>query len=258
MGENIIELKDLTVYRGGEKVLDSVTLVVPPGSFYAIIGPNGSGKTTMVKTILGLFKSDSGTVRVFGKKPEQLGKQRSRIGYIPQGFPVDTDFPVTVSEVVMMGLFGKIGLFKSPQASDHQAVADALEKVDLDTYGQIPIGELSGGQLQRVFLARALVSDPDLLILDEPTTGVDVTTSEGFYKLLHRLGDQGVTVILVSHDVGVVARHADLVACLNRSLVEHGSVKEVLTEEVIESMYGEHAVAFPHASLDHNCQVDEQ
>ena len=251
MNDPLVKLEETTVYRADNLVLDNITLEIPAGSFHAIIGPNGSGKTTLVKTILGLIPYQSGQVRVFGQLPDKLGKERHRLGYVPQGMPVDLNFPVNVLQVVLMSRYGRIGLFNSPGKADYEAARRALERVDMLPAAQTPINELSGGQLQRVFVARALATDPDLLLLDEPTTGVDINTSEGFYELLHSLVAEGVTVVLVSHDVGVVARHADLVACLNRRLIVHGSPGEVLDDDVIESMYGKQASVFPHAHMSH-------
>jgi len=252
MDQPLVKLEETTVYRGGRLVLDNINLEIPPGSFYALIGPNGSGKTTLIKTILGLLPLDSGRVQVFGCPSDRLGEERYRLGYVPQGMPVDLNFPVDVLQVVLMSSYGRVGLFHLPGQEDYKSARGALERVGMVEEAHTPISELSGGQLQRVFVARALASEPELLLLDEPTTGVDFNTSESFYELLHELVDEGVSVVLVSHDVGVVARHADLVACLNRRLIVHGSPDEVLNDEVIEKMYGEHASVFPHAHLSHD------
>lgn len=248
--EPIILLEHVTVTYQDLVALEDVSLSVPPGAFLAIIGPNGAGKTTLLKTILGLLRPVRGTVRVFGKAPWELDGRQQRIGYVPQVMSVDLNFPVRAGEVVLMGRYGRIGLFRRPSAADRQAALQAMERVGIADLADRPIARLSGGQRQRVFLARALANEPDLLLLDEPTTGVDVAATESLYELLRGLHDEGITILVVSHDVGVVAAYVDMVACVNRRLVAHGRPDEV-GGNVLSCMYGPEAMLFGHGPVSH-------
>lgn len=247
----VIQVTDLTILREELLVLDSVSLTVMKGEFTAIVGPNGSGKTTLVKAILGLVRPDAGTVEVFGMPVSQLGELRSKIGYVPQIFDIDLNFPITVFETVLMGTYGRLGLARRPKREDKEAAMAALEKVGVADLKDRSIARLSGGQRQRVFIARALANNPDLLVLDEPTTGVDVATTGTLYSLLHQLKQEGVTVVLVSHDVGVVATYIDTVACLNRSLVAHCRPDEAVCTEALTEMYGCHVAFLHHGEAPH-------
>jgi len=248
----IIDIQNLDVSYGDTLVLESINLQVQSGEFLAVIGPNGSGKTTLMRSILGLIPPLHGHIHVFGQRPDALGPLRNRIGYVPQLMTVDFQFPVRVSDVVMMGRYGKLGLFHRPGPADRQATERALGQVGMAELADRQIGQLSGGQRQRVFVARALVSAPTLLILDEPTTGTDAESTESLYELLHRLNhDDHITIVLVSHDVGIVAQHVDVVACLNRRLVAHGRPAEVLSGETLSCMYGDEAVFFGHGKVPH-------
>jgi len=251
MDEYIIEMEDVSVSFGDVPVLDRVFFQVRGGEFLAILGPNGSGKTTLIKCILGLIRPDRGTVKIFGKDPWNLNHDRHRIGYVPQLISVDLAFPLLAKEAVLMGRYARIGMFRRPKQADREAARIAMERVGIADLADRPIGRLSGGQRQRVFLARALANEPEILFLDEPTTGVDPTTTESFYELLGRLHREGITIIIVSHDVGVVASHVDGVACLNRGLVGHGRPEEVLGSEEVAKMYGCDAVFFHHGKIPH-------
>jgi len=247
----IIELDHVTVTYQDLVALDDVTLTVAPGSFLAIIGPNVAGKTTLLQVILGLVRPVAGRVSVFGKSPADLDGERRRIGYVPQIMSVDLNFPVSVGEMVLMGRYGRMGLFHRPAATDRAAVLDAMKRVGIADLADRPIRRLSGGQRQRAFLARALANEPDLLLLDEPTTGVDATTTEGLYELLRSLHASGITMMVVSHDVGVVASYVEGVVCINRRLVAHGRPAEVLGSEELSKMYGCDAVFFHHGRVPH-------
>jgi zinc transport system ATP-binding protein len=247
----IVELEHVYASYQDLPVLEDVSLAVSRGDFLAIIGPNGSGKTTLLQVILGLTRPDSGTVRVFGRAPGELDGERWCIGYCPQGLSVDLNFPVHAGEVVLMGRYGRIGLLRRPSAADRAAARRAMERVGVADLHDRPIARLSAGQRQRVFLARALVADPELLLLDEPTTGVDVASTESLYELLRGLHQAGMTIVVVSHDVGVVASYVDGVACLNRRLVAHGRPEEVLASDALEQMYGCDAVLFHHGRVPH-------
>ncbi len=252
MSQPAVELDRVTVRFGDLTVLEEVTLQVPEGAFWAILGPNGAGKTTLLRVLLGLVRPQRGVVRLFGQPPSQLRPRWRYIGYVPQWHQVDLRFPVRVRDVVLMGRYGRIGLLRRPTRADHQAVQQALEQVGIPDLADRPLRALSGGQRQRVFLARALVNAPRLLLLDEPTAGVDAAASEGLYDLLRRLHrEQGITVLLVSHDIGVVAQYVNGVACVNRRLVTHGRPEEVLTEPTLAAMYGCQAVFFHHGQAPH-------
>ncbi len=247
----VVELKGVTVAYGRLRVLEDVDLIVPAGAFLAVIGPNGAGKTTLVRTILGLVKPVKGTVRVFGRSPEALGALRREIGYVPQMHAVDLRFPVRARDVVMMGRYARLGLFRRPGRADREAVQRAMARVGVADLADRPLGDLSGGQRQRVFLARALATEPRLLILDEPTAGVDAQATKSLYELLREFQREGMTVIMVSHDVGVVSQYVDGVACVNRRLVAHGRPEVVLTEATLNEMYGCQALFFHHGHAPH-------
>jgi ABC-type Mn2+/Zn2+ transport system ATPase subunit len=247
----VIELEGVTARYQDLIALEDVTFRVAAGEFVALIGPNGSGKTTLVKAILGLVPPSAGTVRLFGKPPRQLDGDWKRVGYVPQIAQIDPRFPIRVLDVVLMGRYGQVGLIRRPGPRDREAAWRALEQVGIADLARRPIGRLSGGQRQRVLVARALANEPELLLLDEPTTGVDVGTTEGVFDLLETLHYQGITILVVSHDVGVVAQHVDQVACINRRLVAHGRPEEVLSGKVLECMYGPQAVLVGHGELPH-------
>jgi zinc transport system ATP-binding protein len=254
----IIQLDRVCVTFQDLLVLEDVSLSVPSGDFLAIIGPNGAGKTTLLRVILGLVRPASGSVRVFGKAPWNLNGERRRIGYVPQVLSVDLNFPVRASEVVLMGRYGRIGLVRRPSSADRAAAHRAMERVGIADLADRSIARLSGGQRQRVFLARALANDPDLLLLDEPTTGIDVAATESLYELLRSLHEDGITILVVSHDVGVVASYVNGVACVNRRLVAHGRPEEVLGSEELEQMYGCAAMFFHHGRVPHLVVEKEQ
>jgi zinc transport system ATP-binding protein len=247
----IIELEHVTVTFQDLLALDDVSLSVPRGSFLALIGPNGAGKTTLLQVILGLIRPAKGSVRIFGKNRAEFNGERRRIGYVPQLMSVDLNFPISVGEVVLMGRFGRIGLFRRPSAVDRAAALEAMKRVGIADLAERPIRRLSGGQRQRVFLARALANEPELLLLDEPTTGVDAVSSESLYELLRTLHAGGITMLVVSHDVGVVASYVEGVVCINRRVVAHGRPAEVLGSDELAKMYGCEAMFFHHGHVPH-------
>ena len=216
--------------------LEEVSLSIPRGSAVAIVGPNGSGKSTLLKVLLGLLDPWSGTVVVLGRPPKDA---RRRIGYVPQTDVGDWRFPATVGEVVMMGRYRRLGLFRRPGAADRAAVRAALERVGMADRSDDQVGELSGGQRQRVFLARALVQEPELLLLDEPLAGVDALTEHDIYGLLGDLRERGVTILFTTHNLASVADYFDLALFLNRRLVAFGPPARVFTEENLRAAYGE-------------------
>ena len=244
----VIEIENLSFSYNGFRVLEDVDLTVDQGDFISIVGPNAGGKTTLLKLILGLLKPTSGNVRVFGKPPIKV---RSRIGYMPQHASLDPLFPVSVMDVVLMGRLGngsKLGLFGR---SDKEAAAGALRQVELYEIRKRPFSALSGGQAQRVLIARALVSEPELLILDEPTSNVDTVVETELFEILNQLNEQ-MTVAVVTHDLGFVSRYVKRVACVNRKVVVHPTSE--ITGEMINEIYGQNMHMVRH---DHCCAGEE-
>jgi len=233
-----VEIEDAGYAYGEMPVLEHINLTVDPGDFLGIIGPNGSGKTTLLRVMLGLLAPMTGRVRLFGKDPLAF-REWSRLGYVPQKATLDPALPATVHEVVASGLGPTFGLFRRLRATERRRVGDVLAHVGMDAHAAGRIGALSPGQQQRVLIARALVSDPELLILDEPTGGVDPEAQTSFYALLHHLNrEREVTLILVSHDIGVVAKEVTKLACLNRRLIFHGRPGDFLSDAALAALYG--------------------
>lgn len=248
--KNIIELENVVVYLNDRMVLEDINMSIPYGCVTAVIGPNGAGKTTLLKTILGIIKPSSGKISVFGKSPDHLGKDRNRIAYVPQIRSVDMTFPIRAKEAVMMGRYPTLGLFAKPSKEDYKIVDEVMEQVDITSIADKPLSKLSGGQVQRVFIARALAANPELLFLDEPTNGVDQLHSSNFYELLKILKKENMTIIIVSHDIGVIANYVDAVACINKKLFLH-SVPKAINGKVLSEMYGCDAVLFNHGEIPH-------
>jgi len=221
---NIIEVKGVSFSYGHGDVLRDVGINIHKGDYLGIVGPNGAGKTTLLKIMLGLLSPDSGSVKLFGKDADSF-KDRSRIGYVPQkATSFDANFPATVQEVVLMGRYGKRGLLCKMTVSDKAHVKTALSHVGMWDKRSKLIGDLSGGEQQRVFIARALAAEPEIIFLDEPTSGVDSRTQDEFYALLKKLNQElDLTLVLVSHDVEKVVGEVMHVACVDRTLVFHDS-----------------------------------
>lgn len=241
MNAPVVEIKNLSYTYDEQKVLDDINLTVNKGEFLGIVGPNGSGKSTLIKCILGFLKPQQGNISVFGSPIRKL-QDSSRIGYVSQkANSFNTGFPATVKEVVASGLYGKLGLFRRMAKKHMEQVERAIAQVGLTSYQNRNIGKLSGGQQQRAFIARALVADPDLLVLDEPTVGIDAKTTEEFYELLRRLHrEEGLTLVMVTHDIGAVSSAVDRVACLNRHLYYHGDAAgfEERRQDILTRAYG--------------------
>lgn len=230
--EEIVKLQDVWVYyEDNVCALEKVNLSIYKEDFLGIIGPNGGGKTTLLKVILGLVKPSRGQVKVLGDIPE---KNRKFIGYVPQNILFDKEFPVSVWDVVLMGRLGQRGYFRRYNQEDKEKALDALKKVGMLEFKDKQIGKLSGGEQQRVFVARALVTEPRLLLLDEPMASIDPPMRAEFYALLEKLRKQ-MAIVLVSHDLSAVSIYVNKIACLNRRLFYHGS-KEITAEE-IEAAY---------------------
>jgi zinc transport system ATP-binding protein len=245
----IIDVRNVTFGFGGPPVLSDVSLPIRRGDFLAIIGPNGSGKTTLVKIILGLLRPDRGEVTLMGESPARF-RERHRIGYIPQkATNIDPIFPASVREVVAMAVLSHRSSLGMTKRDAEAAIVRALRRVDMAGLAKAPVGSLSGGQQQRVLIARALVSRPEVLFLDEPTTGVDARTRDLFYHMLDELNTkEGMTIVLVTHDIGIVDKHVRQVACLNQKLVYHGSHAEFCRGDAIREIVsgGHHVVAHGH------------
>ncbi len=237
----LIELQDVSFQYEYTQVLSNISLTVREGDFLALLGPNGSGKSTLLKIILNLLKPTKGSVKLFGE-PSAAFKHREWIGYVSQkSNSFNSGFPATVKEVVASGLTKKIGLFKRNLPKQQKSIMEALQAVGMEQFSNRNIGELSGGQQQRVFIARALVARPKLLILDEPTVGIDHENVQSFYDMLTDLNEQlHMTMILVTHDVDTVSNTISHVACLNQTIHFHGYKDdyESLSDDQLNAWYG--------------------
>ena len=247
-----IDLRNVCFTYGGEPILCEVDLTVARGEFLGLIGPNGSGKSTLLRMVLGLLTPTTGEVRLFGQPAAQCA-DRWRIGYVPQRLnSFDAQFPATVAEVVGMGRFARLGPLRRPRAADHEAVERALAAVNMTSFRDRRIGRLSIGQQQRAFIARALATEAELLILDEPTAAVDAATQEEFYHLLEHLNrDQGMTIMLVEHDLAMVAAHVASIAVLNRRIVFRGSPAEYAARDFLHGIYDEQTTCEVHPEIPH-------
>lgn len=230
-----LAVRDLTVAYREKPVLWDIDLTVSDGTLMAIVGPNGAGKTTLIKAIMGLIEPAAGQVRVFGEPYDDV---RERVGYVPQRGSVDWDFPTDALDVVMMGLYGRLGWIRRPGAQERAQAMEALEKVGMEAFADRQISELSGGQQQRVFLARALVQDADLYLMDEPLQGVDATTERAIIDILRELQRRNKTVLVVHHDLQTVEEYFDHVMLLNVRRIASGPVEEVFTDENLRETYG--------------------
>ena len=232
-----LEVQDLSVRYGNVPALENLSFQVAQQEIVGIIGPNGSGKSTLMKSVMGLVKPSQGRMRVLGL---ESSLQRKRIGYMPQAEDVEWDFPVTVSDVALMGRYARRGLFRRITNEDREAAALSLERVGMYQHRQRLIGELSGGQRRRVLLARALANDPALLLMDEPMAGLDAPAQHRLLDIIFKLQEEGATIVLSTHDLSCVSSCASNVACLNRSLVAFGPPAQVLTEDVLNQTFGTH------------------
>lgn len=230
-----LQIRDLTVAYQQRPVLWEVNLDLPAGSLVGLVGPNGAGKSTLLRAILGLVEPISGEVRVFGKR---LAEQRGRVAYVPQRESVDWDFPSSVLDLVLMGTYGKLGWFRRPGAAERARAMEALRAVEMDAYADRQIGRLSGGQQQRAFLARALVQESDLYLMDEPFAAVDAATELAIMQLLRSLRAQGKTVVVVHHDLHTAPDYFDRVVLLNMRVVAYGKVEQVFQKENLQKTYG--------------------
>lgn len=232
---NAIEVRDLTVAYRESPVLWDIDLDVPSGVLMAIVGPNGAGKTTLIQAILSLIKPAAGQIRIYGQPYRSVA---SSVGYVPQRGSVDWDFPTSVLDVVLMGLYGRLGWVRRPGRNERTEAMAALDQVGMAEYAHRQISQLSGGQQQRVFLARALVQDARIYLMDEPLQGVDATTERTIIELLRTLQSLGKTVMVVHHDLQTVSSYFDEVLLLNVRRIASGPVSEVFTEPNLRLTYG--------------------
>lgn len=230
-----IEVHDMTVAYHKKPVLWDVDLTVPEGKLIGIIGPNGAGKSTLIKAILGLIPKASGWVKIYGNSFEEM---RSLVGYVPQRESVDWDFPVSVQDVVLMGLYGKLGWIRRPGKKHQELAQESLERVGMEDFSSRQISQLSGGQQQRVFLARALVQDAQIYLMDEPFAGVDAATEKAIITLLNELKTKGKTVLVVHHDLQTITEYFDHLLMLNMRVIANGPVNEVFVKENLQRTYG--------------------
>ncbi|MEW6567606.1 MAG: metal ABC transporter ATP-binding protein [Chloroflexota bacterium] len=236
-----LEVSGLGVRFNGTWALNGVSFALPEGSRTAVVGPNGAGKTTLLKVIAGTLRPTSGNVRVYGHGPGG----HVCIAYVPQRSQIDWGFPVTVAEVVMMGRTRKIGLLRWPGRDDWRVVRQALEQIGLADQADCQIGELSGGQQQRAFLAQALAQEAELILLDEPFTGLDLPSQETIFQLLDELRRRRVTVMVSTHDLNLAAERFDQAMLLNRRLIAFGPPRQVFNQEHLLSAYGGHVHLLP-------------
>ncbi len=235
-GKPVLRLENVSVEYESGVALDNLSFELCPGERLAVLGPNGAGKSTLFKVIAGVLRPSRGLVEVAGYEP---GKHIC-IAYVPQRSQVDWNFPLRVTDVVMMGRVGRIGLFRFPTEKDREIVQRALKTVRLETYANRQIGQLSGGQQQRMFIARALAQEAELMLMDEPLTGLDMNAQKELFDILDTLREQGVTVMIALHDMKIAAERFDRVVLLNQRLIGLGSPEEVLTADNLLMAYGGH------------------
>jgi ABC-type Mn2+/Zn2+ transport system ATPase subunit len=231
---NAIEVENLTVSYGPTPALLDVTFAVPSGMLVGVIGPNGSGKSTLIKAILGFKTPDVGEVRLFGQPAESV---RGRVAYVPQHGSVDWEFPITVGEVALMGRYGNLSWWRDPTKADRQAALEALEMVRMADFTNRQIGQLSGGQRQRVFMARAICQGAEILLLDEPFSGVDAATERAILDVLTRFKESGRTMMVVHHDLATAAEYFDRLILLKQRLYAYGTPEQVLQPDLLSAVY---------------------
>ncbi len=233
--EQAVEVHDLTVVYDRKPALWDIDFELPKGHLIGIIGPNGSGKSTLIKTMMGIIKPSSGWVKLFNQDIDQV---RHKVSYVPQRETVDWDFPTNVLDVVLMGRYGRRGIFRRTNKEDIALAMECLHKVGMQDYTDRQISKLSGGQQQRVFMARALAEQAELYLMDEPFAGVDAATENSIFQVFQKLRDQGNTLLVVHHDLQSAAKYFDWIVLLNTRLVAYGPTEEVFTQKNMEEAYG--------------------
>lgn len=244
MAKTIIRFSHATFGFPDVIALQDISLKIAEGEFVGVIGPNGSGKTTLCRAVLGLMPPLAGSLQIFDCACQELRcHHRARIGYLPQKGVLDRNFPITVLEAVMMGRYGALGLFRRPGKQDQEIALEALSNVGMQDHRDSALGHLSGGQQQRVFIARALAQQPDVLLLDEPTTGIDITTQHSVLDLITRLHrDLKLTVLLITHDINMIRSRVDRLVLLKTRLYAAGPPDEVLRPDLLQQVYGKDLV----------------
>ncbi|WP_100012932.1 metal ABC transporter ATP-binding protein [Lentibacillus sediminis] len=237
----VVSMENISFAYEEKTILENVNLEIPRGAFMGLVGPNGGGKTTLIKLILGLQQPNQGSIRILNQPVRQF-RNWNKLGFVSQkANAFNRGFPATVFEVVSMGLTAKVGYLKFLTKKHKEKIMQAIDQVGMLEYARENVGNLSGGQQQRVFIARSLVNEPELLILDEPTVGVDQENVKRFYDLLHQLNEErGITLLLVTHDTGIMTEHATDLVCLNKTLHFHGEpeVYTSLSGEDLSRIYG--------------------
>jgi len=226
-----IDVKDLQFSYRDTPVLEEVTFLVEQGDFLGVLGPNGGGKTTLLKLLLGILKPRGGRISILGEAPHNA---KHRVGYMPQNTDFNVNFPISVREIVLMGRLDGSRLWGWHSRKDHLKAEEVLKKVGMWEYRRVPIGSISGGQRQRVFIARALATDPEILFLDEPTASVDSEFETDLYDFLRELNKE-VTILVVTHDIGVISRYVKSVACVNRTMIVHKGRE--ITQDMLDMAY---------------------
>lgn len=246
---NALVVDQLFVSYQGNQVIRNVTFCIEKGKLVGIIGPNGAGKSTLMKAILDLIPNDKGDIRILG---EGIHKARKYIAYVPQRSDIDWDFPITVLDVVLIGVYPSLGMIKRPRKEHRDWALECLKKVGMADFKNRQIGELSGGQQQRVFLARALAQKAEIFFLDEPFVGIDVTSEETIIQILRELRKEGKTIIVVHHDLSKAKSYFDELLLLNQSLVHYGEAQKVLEPTVISKAYTNHGIFFNRSGEVHS------
>ncbi|HRK89291.1 MAG TPA: metal ABC transporter ATP-binding protein [Anaerolineales bacterium] len=252
-----LEVQNIRIGYGEKIILDQLSFQVPHGARVAVVGPNGAGKSTLFKALVGLLPLQQGQILIHG---EQLGSHQDCVAYVPQREEVDWRFPVTVHDVVMMGRFAQMGWLKRASAYDREAVQKSLSQMGIADLADQSIGQLSGGQQQRAFLARAIAQEPHVLLMDEPFTGVDITTQEVTLRLLDHLQSQEVTAMVSTHDLNLAGSRFDLVLLLNHRLIAFGTPQEVFVKENLAQAFGNSLLVMENGMMlvDECCPPDEE
>lgn len=235
MKDRALEIKNLNINLGGINVLLNINISIEKGEVVALVGPNGAGKSTLIKAVLGLIPY-KGEIKILGKNNGRRSKYK--LGYVPQYFSFDLEFPLTVNEFLSF----------NPKLKDEREIDKALKEVEMFAYKDKKLAKLSGGQKQRVLIAQAILSDPDLLFLDEPTTGIDASGEKGFYEIIEHLNKvHGTTIVMSSHELSMVYKYADKVICLNKEMYCSGDPNKAITKDVLERLYGKDTELKPHS-----------
>jgi ABC-type Mn2+/Zn2+ transport system ATPase subunit len=250
-----IDIQDVTVLYGNNPALDGVSLSIPSGHQVAVVGPNGAGKSTLFKLLVGLVKPAAGKVQIHSRP---LGGELDCVAYVPQREEVDLRFPITVQEVIMMGRYMHYGPLKKPSKNDRDAVQSAMEQLGINKLAKSSLNELSGGQLQRVFLARAVAQEPHILLMDEPFNGIDISTQEATFEILSSLRSRNVTVMVSTHDLNMAATKFESIILINHRIISFGDPSTVMTRNNLAQAFGSQIFLMDGtAMVDHCCPPDD-